>query len=60
MRESIMTSFGRLNGDWNRSLAFLTPCYSRLSAEALKSVAEYAETTLCWDCWKLARARGER
>jgi hypothetical protein len=34
--------------------------YSRPSAEALKSVAEYAKTTLCWDCWKLARARGER
>jgi hypothetical protein len=60
MGESIMTSLGRLNGDWNASLAFLTPHYSRPSAEALKFVAEYAKTTLCWDCWKLARARGER
>jgi hypothetical protein len=34
--------------------------YSRPSAEALKFVAEYAKTTLCWDCWKLARAKGER
>jgi hypothetical protein len=34
--------------------------YSRRSAEALKFVAEYAKTTLCWDCWKLARAKGER
>jgi hypothetical protein len=34
--------------------------YSRPSAEALKVVVEYAKTTLCWDCWKLARARGER
>jgi hypothetical protein len=34
--------------------------YSRPSAEALKLVAEYAKTTLCWDCWKLARAKGER
>jgi hypothetical protein len=34
--------------------------YSRPSAEALEFVAEYARTTLCWDCWKMARARGER
>jgi hypothetical protein len=33
--------------------------YSRPSAEALKLVAEYARTTLCWDYWKQARARGE-
>jgi hypothetical protein len=34
--------------------------YSRPSTEALKFVVEYAKTTVCWDCWKLARARGER
>jgi hypothetical protein len=34
--------------------------YSRPSAEALRFVVEYARTTLCWDCWKLARAKGER
>jgi hypothetical protein len=34
--------------------------YSRHSAETLKFVAEYAKTTLCWDCWRLARAKGER
>jgi hypothetical protein len=34
--------------------------YSRPSAEVLKLVAENAKTTLCWDFWKLARARGER
>jgi hypothetical protein len=34
--------------------------YSRPSVEALKFVAESAKTTLCWDCWKLARAGGER
>ena len=31
--------------------------YSRHSVEALKVVAEYAKTTLCWECWKQARAR---
>jgi hypothetical protein len=34
--------------------------YSRTSAEALKFVTGYAKTTLCLDCWKLARAKGER
>jgi hypothetical protein len=34
--------------------------YARPTAHALKLVAEYAKTILCWDCWKLARARGER
>jgi len=34
--------------------------YSRPSAEALTFVAEYARTTLCWECWKLAQGRGER
>ena len=34
--------------------------YRRPSVEALKFVAEYAKTTLCWECWLLARARGER
>jgi hypothetical protein len=34
--------------------------YSRPSAEALKFVVECAKNTLCWDCWKLARAKGER
>jgi hypothetical protein len=34
--------------------------YSRPSAEALEFVTEYARITVCWDCWKLARARGER
>jgi hypothetical protein len=34
--------------------------YSRPSAEVLKFIAEYAKTTLCWDCWKLARTKGER
>jgi hypothetical protein len=34
--------------------------YTRPTAEALKFVAEYARTTLCWDCWLQARARGKR
>jgi hypothetical protein len=34
--------------------------FFRLSAEALRFVAEYAKTTLCWECGKLAQARGER
>jgi hypothetical protein len=34
--------------------------YSRPSAEALRFVAGYAKTTVCWECWKLARARGKR
>jgi hypothetical protein len=34
--------------------------YSRPSAETLKFVAEYAKTTLCMDCWMLARARSKR
>ena len=34
--------------------------YTRPTVEALKFVADYAKTTLCWDCWLQARARGER
>jgi hypothetical protein len=34
--------------------------YTRPSAEALRFVTDYAKTTLCMDCWMLARAKGER
>lgn len=69
-REEAAREFARVASSRNRSELMLTESvthtcghdrtYSRLSAEALKFVAEYAKTTLCWGCWKLARARGER